>query len=208
MGACLEFADVIARSSRSRLGGEYYIESRRLGARSLDPQKYERDRDLLLAEVDRDPDDSRSAFYLAQSYFDLGDFDQRARLVRAAGDHGWCMGRGESSFCFSGRLIHVEARSPWPDVQDAFLRAWEFRPTRAEPLLDTASYGYRLNERYRLGYLFAGARSPNPTFPSGLIIRLVRLHLGRRLTSRRCAHPGLAGTRSPSRCGGARWPGP
>ena len=24
--------------------------------------------------------------------------------------------------------------APWPDVQDAYLRAWEFRPTRAEPL--------------------------------------------------------------------------
>ena len=32
----------------ARLEGEYHIESRRLGARSLDPQKYARDRDLLL----------------------------------------------------------------------------------------------------------------------------------------------------------------
>jgi len=57
-----------------RLDGEYYIDSRRLGARNLDPQKYARDRDLLLAEVERNPDDGRSVFYLAQSYFDLGDF--------------------------------------------------------------------------------------------------------------------------------------
>ena len=27
---------------------------------------------------------------------------------------------------------------PWPDVQDAYLRAWPFRPTRAEPLYQIA----------------------------------------------------------------------
>ena len=37
-----------------------------------------RDRDLLLAEVERNPDDERSVFYLAQSYFNLGDFANAA----------------------------------------------------------------------------------------------------------------------------------
>src|SRR5262249_48528536 len=41
-----------------------------------------------------------------------------------------------------------------PEVQDAFLRAWEFRPTRAEPLYAIA-FPYRLDERHWLGYLFA-----------------------------------------------------
>ena len=40
------------------------------------------------------------------------------------------------------------------DVQDAYLRAWEFRPTRAEPL-HAIAYRYRTDQRYRLGYLFA-----------------------------------------------------
>ena len=44
--------------------------------------------------------------------------------------------------------------APWPDVQDAYLRAWEFRPTRAEPL-DAIAHRYRVERRYRLGYLFA-----------------------------------------------------
>ena len=41
--------------SQSRLEGDYHIESRRLGSRSLDPQKDARDRDLLLADVERPP---------------------------------------------------------------------------------------------------------------------------------------------------------
>jgi hypothetical protein len=42
----------------------------------------------------------------------------------------------------------------WPDIQDAYLRAWEYRPTRAEPLHSIAAR-YRTDQRYQLGYLFA-----------------------------------------------------
>jgi hypothetical protein len=53
--------------------------------------------------------------------------------------------------------------APWPDVQDAYLRAWEFRPTRAEPLYAIARR-YREEQRYRLGYRFAqlAAQIPYP----------------------------------------------
>ena len=57
-----------------QLEGEYRIEDSHLSARNLSGQKYARDRDLLLAEVERNPEDARCVFYLAQSYFDLGDF--------------------------------------------------------------------------------------------------------------------------------------
>ncbi len=41
-----------------RLQGEYHIQTRHLGGRNLDEQKLSRDRDLLLAEVERNPDDA------------------------------------------------------------------------------------------------------------------------------------------------------
>jgi hypothetical protein len=43
---------------------------------------------------------------------------------------------------------------PWPDVLDAYLRAWEFRPTRAEPFYDITRCCIA-EQRGRLGYLFA-----------------------------------------------------
>ena len=43
---------------------------------------------------------------------------------------------------------------PWPDVLDAYLNCWDFRPTRAEPLHAIATR-YRIDQRYRLGYEFA-----------------------------------------------------
>ena len=48
----------------------------------------------------------------------------------------------------------ADASAPWPQVEEAFLRAWEVRPARAEPL-HAIAYRYRVEQRYQLGYLFA-----------------------------------------------------
>jgi glycosyltransferase involved in cell wall biosynthesis len=137
----------------ARLDGEYYIESRRLGSRNLDPAKYARDRDVLLAEVERDHDDARSVFYLSQSYFNLGDFAKaREWAARRAEMGGWHEEVYYAMFQVAESMSRLGA--PWPDVQDAYLRAWEFRPTRAEPL-HAIAYRYRADQRYQLGHLFA-----------------------------------------------------
>jgi len=137
----------------TRLDGDYAIESRRLGARNLDPLKYARDRDLLLAAVERDPEDTRSVFYLAQTYFDLEDF----AAARVWYERRTEMGGFDEEVYYS---LHRKAGAmevlgePWPEVQAAYLRAWEFRPSRAEPLYCIA-FAYRSAGRYELGYLFA-----------------------------------------------------
>lgn len=139
--------------SQGRLEGDYHIESRRLGSRNSDPQKYARDRDLLLADVERNPDNTRTVFYLARSYFDLGDYgNARKWFARRADMGGWAEEVYFSMFKVADCmwLLHEQ----WPHVQDAYLRAWEFRPTRAEPL-HAIAVKYRLDRRYQLGYLFA-----------------------------------------------------
>jgi hypothetical protein len=61
------------------------------------------------------------------------------------------------------RIAESMARlgATWPDVQDAFLRAWEFRPTRVEPLHAITTW-YRTDQRYRLGYLYAASAAQIP----------------------------------------------
>uniref|UniRef100_UPI0025CEFAC4 glycosyltransferase n=1 Tax=Mycolicibacterium sp. TaxID=2320850 RepID=UPI0025CEFAC4 len=136
-----------------RLLGDYHLESRRLGGRNLDPQKYARDRDLLLAEVERDTEDSRSVFYLAQSYFDLGDFANARRWYqRRAEMGGWEEEVYYSLLRVGESMLRLE--EPWPAVQDAFMRAYESRPTRAEALHAIACY-YRQHNRFQLGHMFA-----------------------------------------------------
>jgi tetratricopeptide (TPR) repeat protein len=136
-----------------RLLGDYHLDSRRLGGRNLDPDKYARDRDLLLVEVERDAEDSRSVFYLAQSYFDLGDFaNARKWYQRRAEMGGWEEEVYYSLLRVGQSMLALE--EPWPETQDAFLRAYESRPIRAESLHAIACY-YRQQGRFQLGHLFA-----------------------------------------------------
>ena len=163
IGVLHEFADCDDPFVEDRLDGDYYVESRRLGGRSMHPLKYARDAELLLSEVEREPDNPRSVFYLAQSYFDAGDIGNARHWYARRAE----MGAFDEEVYYSLNRV-AEAMSllgePWPDVQDAYLRAWEFRPTRAEPLHQIAHH-YRSDQRYQLGYLFAerAAQIPLPT---------------------------------------------
>ncbi|GAB2997743.1 glycosyltransferase [Mycobacterium bourgelatii] len=163
-GVVHEYVVVDSDFTHDRLDGDYYIDSRRLGARNRDPKrKYESDRDLLLAELERNPEDARSVYYLAQSYFDLGDFENaRKWYQRRVEMGGWAEEVYQSMYRVAESMWSMGA--PWPEVQDAYVRAWEFRPTRAEPLYAIA-FRYRLDKRYHLGYLFAkhAAEIPFPT---------------------------------------------
>ena len=166
-GVLHEFADCHDPFTEARLDGDYYIESRRLGGRNLDPLKYQRDAEVLLADIERNPENPRSVFYLAQSYFDAGDFanarpwyERRAKMGGFDEEIYWSLNRiGE---CMS-RL-----GEPWPNVLDAHLRAWEYRPTRAEPLHQIAHH-YRNDGRYELGYLFAARAAQIPVPAADLL---------------------------------------
>ncbi|ORB27645.1 glycosyltransferase [Mycolicibacterium parafortuitum] len=153
VGVLHEYADCDAPFNELRLDGDYYIESRRLGGRNLDPEKYARDAEILLAEVNRNPEDARSVFYLAQSYFDYGDVESARHWYSRRAE---MTGYDEETYYSLARVAECMLRlgEPWPEVQDAYLRAWEYRPTRAEPLYSIASW-YRGQQRYQLGYLFA-----------------------------------------------------
>jgi tetratricopeptide (TPR) repeat protein len=130
--------------------------------RNVDP--HQRFIELLRPEVTADSDDAHSVSMLAQTYFGAGDFANArkwfARMIEIGGpDEGtfWAMLRVAQSMEMLGE--------PWPDVQDAYLRAWEFRPTRAEPLYDIARH-YIAEKRCQIGYLFAvrAAEIPLPEY--------------------------------------------
>ncbi|MFY2860300.1 glycosyltransferase [Mycobacterium sp. THU-M104] len=122
----------------------------------------EQQRDRLLAEVQRNPEDARSVVFLAETYFQMGDF---------ADARNWCTrriemgGNDEEIYWALLRLAAsmAELGEPWPNVEDAYLRAWMFRPTRAEAL-HAIAVRYRLDQRYRLGYLLAQQAAEIP-FP-------------------------------------------
>lgn len=161
-GAVHEYPVCDDPATEERLGGDYYIQSRRLGFRSFAADKYERDCALLREALERDPADARSAFYLAQSYFDGGNYAQALEwYTRRAEMGGW----GEEVFYSILRrgacLTALDA--PWESALSAYLEAWQARPARAEPLYEIARH-YRLADAFELGYLFAkrAVETPDP----------------------------------------------
>lgn len=127
------------------------------------PEKFERDIRLLSEAVEKNPADSRSLFYLAQSYRDLGKPQHAAGLYRRRAEAGgWAeeawRARLEEARCYKAVAGHEE-KFLW-----AALLAWEMRPWRAEPLYDIARY-YRERGRNHLAALFAerGMAIPYPS---------------------------------------------
>jgi len=124
--------------------------------------KAAQERDWLLAKVERNPENARSVFFLAETCFRMEDF---------VGARRWCERRVEMGGCdeevywalFRLAESMAELGAPWPDVEDAYLKAWKFRPTRAEAL-HAIAFRYRNEQHYRLGYQFAQRAAEIP-FP-------------------------------------------
>lgn len=128
------------------------------GARSVgitQVEKFLRDAKLLEEELVLDPTNARTVFYLAQSYRDAGKvalafekYRERARMP------GW----DEETFMAElecGRLAIRRTQDP-DAVVPLLLRAYQVRPTRAEPLYELAKF-YRDRKEFALGALYARA---------------------------------------------------
>ena len=138
------------------------LRDRQLFTRNLFKHKAAQERDWLLAKVKRNPEDARSAFFLAETYFRMEDFDNARKWYARRVELGGC---DEEAYWAMYRLAQSTQQlgTPWPDCEDAYLRAWHIRPTRAEPLYAVAA-AYHAMQRYRVGYLIAQRAAQIP-FP-------------------------------------------
>ena len=114
-------------------------------------EKFERDRRLLEASIDEDPNDARSWFYLALTLRDLGETD----AAIAAFQQRIALGGWEEEVFYSLYQLGLLLQSS--NVDSAILQlltAWNFRPSRAEPLLELARL-HRKRGQYALCELYA-----------------------------------------------------
>ena len=109
------------------------------GARSKDPKKTLKDAELLESALKDDPENSRYVFYLALSY-DVAKENHRALknyLFRS------CMGGDDGEIFYSlyriARLQESVGLSP-EIVMESYRKAYQFRPSRAEPLYYLAKF--------------------------------------------------------------------
>lgn len=125
--------------SYERLQGVVKICDREEGFRSLDPQKYQKDLQILQRLHQEDPNNARTVSYLAETHFVLGQFEEALRYYQLRTTMG---GRDEDVFWAlytSGKCLAALQKDPLPAYRAAFL----FRPCRAEPL-------FQIGEQYRL----------------------------------------------------------
>lgn len=101
--------------------------------------RYYRDLGLLLKEVETDPSADRAVFYLGQTYDCLGDVENAIRYYKKRSEIK--TGFVEEIFMALYRIgILLESQGRWPEAMDAFIRAYEMRPARIEPLVRIAMH--------------------------------------------------------------------
>lgn len=111
------------------------IEDRRPGG--WRPGKLEEDARLLEAELERNPSDARSSFYLAQTYENL---DRTGDALREYGRRAVLEGWDQERFVAKLRRGRLLCDRNQPEGVTALLEAWNERPIRAEPLYSLARH--------------------------------------------------------------------
>lgn len=133
------------------------------GSRTQDPEKYYKDATILQNEVDKDPSNSRNVFYCAQSYKDAKIYDKAMEMYLKRIN----LGGNQEEIYYSFLQIAIICALSEEDkliVINNYLRAFNFLPTRSEPLLYLAYY-CRKNNLFDNAYFYAktGIKIPKPS---------------------------------------------
>lgn len=99
------------------------------------PEKFTRDMALLEGEFERNPNDPRTAFYLAQTYKDLGRNEDSLRTYRRYLE----IGHWDQEIYWA----HYQIAKLTGSLED-YLVAWSYRPSRAEAFTEAIKI---LNQR-------------------------------------------------------------
>lgn len=167
-----EYAACVNKSNPTveKLEGDYYIDSRRLGNRSKNKNKYLDDAHVLVAAHDNEKNNPkgnkqhmvRYSFYAGQSYFDFKDYENSIIWYQKRVDYGgWQEEVYYSMYRIGLALQHLQ--KPMQEIHDQFMKAHNFLPIRSEPLFNLAME-YRKQKDYINGYKYAkmGVNIPYP----------------------------------------------
>ena len=109
-------------------------------ARNTNPiEKYKNDARVLEQALEREPNNARYRFYLAESYRDSHQNLQAEDSYRKRADMG---GWDEEVFFAKFQVAVIKERlgRPYADIVAAYLEAYDFRPARAESMCELARY--------------------------------------------------------------------
>jgi glycosyltransferase involved in cell wall biosynthesis len=123
------------------------------GARSKNPRKIKDDLTTIERAYQIDPQNTRTIFYLAQGYKDAKEWELATKYYRIRIDQG---GWHEEVFWSYYEIAKISERTGrnWNETMQEYLMAFEYRPSRAEPIYRIARH-YRLANQHPLAFLFA-----------------------------------------------------
>lgn len=139
------------------------IRVRHEGYRSRLESAYDEDAKLLESALDEDPNDTRSMFYLAQSYRDNGQIMKALRMYeRRAGAGGWDEEVWYSIYQIAVLCDVFKLAAP-SELLRMYSYAYTTRPTRAEPLIEMARICREQGNEYDAAYYDYVAAGIPPT---------------------------------------------
>jgi len=134
------------------------------GDGSSRPDKFRRDIQLLREFLKTSPDDPRSMFYLAQSYRDIGDYENAHHwYARRSQVQGWDEERWYAMFQLA--RCQQEAGHHWEDAHASYIRAFAYRPTRLEPLYYLVQH-YRMSGQPEVGMVYGALWKQGFPYPA------------------------------------------
>lgn len=107
------------------------------GMRSKNPQKYQEDIKVMQQELEKNPNNKRNVFYLAQSYRDAENYPEALKYYeKRVAMGGW----KEEVFYSLYQIANIQKALDMPSetVIESYNRAYEFRKSRIEPLFKLA----------------------------------------------------------------------
>ena len=173
VGVLHEYPKCVSKEKvvKEDIEGDYYIDSRRIGNRNKAGDKYQRDAQILEKGLEKEPENERYMFYLAQSYMDCGNFEKAIYWYKKRVEKGGWFEEVYYSLYRIG-ICMKNREDNWENIEKMFLTAWNFLPSRAEPLYEISHY-YRTNDDFEKGYIFAKKGLTIP-FPKDQVLFLFK----------------------------------
>jgi tetratricopeptide (TPR) repeat protein len=104
------------------------------GGRSQDPDKLDKDIAILKAALEAEPNQSRYAYFLAESYFCKRDFQGAREAYERRSKMGSYKEEVHRSFYHLGKCNYLLQKHE--EALSSYCKAYQFDPERIEPLYD------------------------------------------------------------------------
>lgn len=135
--------------------------------RDKNPNKYKDDAAVLEKALEKEPDNERYQFYLAQSYRDAGMFKEAVAAYKKRAEMGrWYEEVYNSYYNIGVCLLHLEASEQ--EIVDAFMTAFNYSKHRAEPIYQLTKY-FRVKRQFDKGYKY-GMMAIDLEFPKNDVL--------------------------------------